>query len=39
MWFNIAAAKGNAIAAENRDIEAGELSSADIVEAQKQVAE
>jgi len=35
MWFNIAAAKGNAIAVENRDITAGEILSADIVEAQK----
>jgi TPR repeat protein len=35
MWFNIAAANGNKDAAKNRDIAAGKLSSADIVEAQK----
>ena len=35
MWFNIAAANGNAKAAKGRDFIAKELSSADIVEAQK----
>ena len=36
MWFNIAAANGaDASAAKNRDVAAGKLSSADIVEAQK----
>ena len=35
MWFNIAAANGNTNAEENRDIVAGELSSSDILKAQK----
>ena len=34
MWFNIAAANGNKGGVTNRDIAAGELSSADIVKAQ-----
>ena len=35
MWFNIAILNGDADAADNRDIIASKLSSADIVEAQK----
>ena len=35
MWFYIAAANGNTNAEENRDIVAGELSSSDILKAQK----
>jgi len=35
MWFNIAAIKGDAVAAKNRGVVAKNLSSSDIVKAQK----
>jgi uncharacterized protein len=35
MWLNIAASSGNKVAVKNRDIVAGEMTPAQIAEAQK----